>query len=203
MNAYHNEVIYDHALYYDIVFIVLSGPSAGGKTMLSKTLCNDFPISMLLKKHTDRAPRAAEKDGHDYYFCSTESFNYEITPEKAFVRVERYKHLYGLTISEVDRAIKAKKIPMFILDPDAALKFREIYKNSILIFVGPDSINTIAQRIRNRKEDKEEENNKRLLYISDEYKLRPLFNLVFDNNYLSSEICKCIYNEVQNRRLYS
>ena len=193
---HHEEYVYVHRHLLDISYIVLSGPSAGGKTTLSKKIVELFPQVQLLIKHTDRLPRLSEKNNIDYYFSSTEQFNFEIDSKTALVIVKRYEHLYALTLSEVEKCIDNHKIPLFVLDPHAAVKFKEIYKNSILVFVAPIESHLIHKRLIERQEDSFDEIKKRLDYIEEEYELRKFFDINYDcsndNAFLGSILLKKI-----------
>ena len=70
----HIENVYTHNEFLNIRFLILSGPSAGGKTFLSKKVSNLTDKITLLIKHTDRLPRDGEVNGVDYFFVSTEAF---------------------------------------------------------------------------------------------------------------------------------
>lgn len=62
--------------------LCVSGPSGVGKgTVISKLMekRQDFVLSISM---TTRAPRGEEKDGVDYYFCSTTKFQDLIAKKK-------------------------------------------------------------------------------------------------------------------------
>lgn len=176
MAGWHKEEIFCHQKYLNVLFIVISGPSAGGKTTLVKALENMCPNLCLLIKHTDREPRLYEKDAKDYFFLSTEDFEKVINVASALVKVYRYDHAYALCVSEVERCLKLSKIPVFILDPNAALEFKKVYRNSVLVFVGPSSIEEVRERIKIRDESVIEKQ-KRLDCLDEEYQLRSFFDI--------------------------
>lgn len=182
----HIENIYSHNEFSNINFLILSGPSAGGKTFLSKKVSALTDKTTLLIKHTDRKPREGEIDGLDYFFVSTSSFKKILSPENAMVSVLRYGHLYGLSCQEVKRALSSNSIPLFILDPHAAIKFKNIYNHSTLIFVGP-SIDIAKERLFNRPED-DSEKAKRITLIESEYALINQFDYVLNNEYSEKDL---------------
>ena len=55
------------------VFII-SAPSGGGKTTLSKALVNRFKDILYSVSYTTRSPRDSEQDGVDYYFITKKDF---------------------------------------------------------------------------------------------------------------------------------
>lgn len=182
----HIENIYTHNEFSNIRFLILSGPSAGGKTFLSKKVSVLTDKTTLLIKHTDRKPRDGEIDGVDYFFVSTSSFKKLLNPKNAMVSVLRYEHLYGLSCQEVKRALALNSIPLFILDPHAAIKFKQIYKHSTLIFVGPP-INIAKERLSKRPED-DNEKAKRIALIESEYALSNQFDYVLNNDYSEKDL---------------
>jgi len=62
-------------------FIVITGPSAAGKTMLVDKLLKLVPRSARLITVTTRAPRPNEEDGNDYFFVTRDEFKKRLTIE--------------------------------------------------------------------------------------------------------------------------
>ena len=80
--------------------IVLSGPSASGKTEVAKRLMNQYGIKRVITT-TTRPMRKGEVDGVDYYFVSKERFK-EMINEDLFVEYTEYNgNFYGSLKSEV------------------------------------------------------------------------------------------------------
>lgn len=178
----HSELVYTHIEYINEPFIVISGPSAGGKTTLAEESSYYFSeILMLLIKHTDRLPRNGEINGREYFFIEPDKFDSLITKNNSLIKVTRYNHKYALCSSQVDISIRLKKRPLFILDPHAALMFKKQYPNSLLLFVAPKLVSTVENRIRARNEDSVEKE-KRIALLNEEYELRQKFdyNVFFD-----------------------
>lgn len=172
----HKELVFLSDTYINTCFVIISGPSCGGKTTISKKIEKVVPACKLLIKHTDRAKRSGENNNEDYYFVDTNSFVKKQESKSFIVAVNRYGHKYALAFNEIDSALNINKIPTFILDPDAALEFKKIYNNSITIFVAPHDIGIVQQRIRNR-DDSEQDKNERLKYLSHEYNFRKHFDI--------------------------
>ncbi|MBE6133273.1 MAG: guanylate kinase [Erysipelotrichaceae bacterium] len=80
--------------------IVLSGPSASGKTEVAKRLMQKYDIKRVITT-TTRPMRPGEIDGIDYYFVSKERFE-EMIKEDLFVEYTNYNNnLYGSLKSEI------------------------------------------------------------------------------------------------------
>ena len=59
----------------DIPIIVLSGPTASGKTTIVNRLMQDTPVKLVKAiSATTRPRRKGEVNGEDYYFLTTEEF---------------------------------------------------------------------------------------------------------------------------------
>ena len=56
------------------LLLVLSAPSGAGKTTLAHMLEKEFPGAEFSVSYTTRAPRGAEKNGKDYHFVDTLTF---------------------------------------------------------------------------------------------------------------------------------
>ncbi len=56
------------------LLLVLSAPSGAGKTTLARRFLARHPDARFSVSATTRAPRGAERDGHDYHFVSPERF---------------------------------------------------------------------------------------------------------------------------------
>lgn len=193
----HSERVFYHEQYKDTLFVILSGPSAGGKTTISKQL-GQWENFTLLIKYTDRPVRPGEQDRVDYFFVAPEAFDTHLTGSNCLAWVERYTHHYALPVAEVARAVSSGTIPLFILDPNAAVEFRKVYPNSILVFVGPDDTREVYRRIISRA-DSEQEKQFRIEQLEEEYRLRREFDITY-NNTNENELYCVIAKMLEKRR---
>ncbi len=60
------------------VMLVLSSPSGGGKTTISKKIQQKYQNFKISVSHTTRKPRPNEVEGVDYFFVSSEEFERKI-----------------------------------------------------------------------------------------------------------------------------
>ena len=107
--------------------IVLSGPSASGKTEVAKRLMNEYGIKRVITT-TTRPMRKGEVDGIDYYFVSKERFQ-EMIKENLFVEYTLYNdNLYGSLKSEVaDNKVIA-------LEPNGMRAYISLHDPHIVVF---------------------------------------------------------------------
>lgn len=135
--------------------ILLIGPSASGKTEISKLLGLRYGISKAIT-HTTRAPRNGEVYGVDYYFVQEEDF-LQLMKKGAFVENTVYNgNHYGCSKAEIadDKVV--------VVDPNGLKSFLALKDPSIVTFFLNASEETRRKRMEGRK-DKPEEIEKRLL----------------------------------------
>ena len=82
---------------------ILSGPSGSGKTSLIRGLLESGEIDRIAfsVSHTTRAPRTVEKDGGDYHFVSTETFDRMVEGDRFLEWARVHDHQYGTSLDEV------------------------------------------------------------------------------------------------------
>lgn len=165
--------------------IVISAPSGTGKSTLIQqyllTLNLDFEFSI---SATCRQPRGDEKNGVEYYFISTDDFKNRITKGEFIEYEEVYPNCYyGTLHSEVDRICSNGKNIIFDIDVAGALNIKEKYKEkALLIFIAPPSIETLRERLTNRKTDTNEMIEKRLAKANYEISFSPQFDTTIIND---------------------
>lgn len=135
--------------------ILLIGPSASGKTEISKLLGLRYGISKAVT-HTTRAPREGEVYGVDYYFVQEEEF-LQLEKKGFFVETTLYNgNHYGCSKGEIadDKVV--------VVDPNGLKSFLALKDPSIVSFFLNASEETRKKRMEGRK-DKPEDIEKRIL----------------------------------------
>jgi len=172
--------------------IIFSAPSGAGKTtivhaMLERIEKLEFSISAC-----SRDMRKNEVDGKDYYFLGVDGFRKKIA-ENAFLEWEEvYKdHYYGTLHSEVDRIWAAGKHVIFDVDVYGGVNIKKQFQEqSLAIFVMPPSVETLAERLRNRSTDEEENIKKRMDKARHEISKAGEFDKVIVNDDLETAIAE-------------
>ncbi len=175
---WHEERVYRHQNFLETKFLVISGPSGGGKTTLCTELIQALKPSRVLIKHTNRALRPCEKNGVDYYFVDSYWFNKSIRKKTLLAYADRYNNLYALSLNEVILAVNHNELSIFVLDVHLALKFKATYKGAILVFVGPAKGIEIKNRLLSRG-DHSDEVKSRIEIVDEEMTMRSEFDLSF------------------------
>jgi len=139
------------------IAVVLSSPSATGKSLLAKELRKADPSLGFSVSVTTRKPRSTEKDGVDYVFTDEPSFK-EMEQQGEFLESAKvFGNLYGTPKKSVEEALTQGKDLLFDVDwqGGASLK-KALAKDAVLIFLLPPSAEEQSKRMKMRAEDSEE-----------------------------------------------
>lgn len=152
------------------VILIISGPAGSGKTTLCARLLEEFPECIQrIVTSTTREPRLEERDGFDYHFLDVDTFEKAIR-ENAFIEWARvHGRYYGSRKDDVMRKLEEGKDLLLNIDIQGAQSFRkEPEINKLLpgrlhtIFIKPESMEQIRQRLKGRGADNDEEIERRL-----------------------------------------
>ncbi len=196
MKVTHEEQVWRKREHSSIPFIVVSGPSGGGKTTLCNALMKRITALALLIEHTSRKKRSKESDQLEYYFVEAIWFT-QCLHEKALVAyADRYDNLYALSCGEVERVCSVGGVPLVVLDVHLALKFRTAYPLTCAVFVGPRTVDEIAERLKSRG-DSTVDIAKRLALVEEELQLRDRFDVDADGYIPLDEIVGAVIKHLR------
>ncbi len=172
--------------------IIVTAPSGAGKTTIVHHLLQKFEALAFSVSATNRAKRAHETDGKDYYFLSTEEFQ-RLVGEGAFLEYEEVydNQYYGTLKKEVERLWQLGKCIIFDVDVKGALNIQKAYPTEALsIFIKPPSKEVLMERLKNRKTETPESLNKRIARASEELTYENRFDKVIVNDVLELALKK-------------
>lgn len=132
------------------ILIVLSGFSGAGKGTLVKALLkkyNDYALSISM---TTRAPREGERDGVEYFFSTREKFEETIVNNGLIEYALYCGNYYGTPRAYVEEQMAAGKNVILEIEIQGALKIKEKFPESLLIFVTPPSADELKRRLEGR-----------------------------------------------------
>jgi guanylate kinase len=130
--------------------IVLSAPSGGGKTTVTKLLMQRRTDLGYSVSCTTRAPRAGEVDGTDYQFVSEKQFlEHRDRGDFAEWAVVHGKY-YGTLKSAISRVLEGGKHVMMDIDVQGAAQFAAVWPGAVLIFMLPPSVEVLLARLQER-----------------------------------------------------
>lgn len=173
------------------IFIVISGPSGVGKGTIVKKLLERFnawySISM-----TTRPKRENEIDKVNYFFVTKEQFEENIK-EDGFIEYATYNNnYYGTPRKEIDNKLNNNIDVIAEIEVKGAKKVKELYKDSVLIYILPPSFEELETRLRNRNTEDNTTIEKRLNIAKEELKQIDIYDYVVVNNTVEETTNKVI-----------
>jgi guanylate kinase len=134
---------------------VVSGPSGSGKSTLIREVRRKVPSLGYSISHTSRPPRGQEKNGVEYHFVSKENFRKMIEKGEFVEWAEVYQDLYGTSIASLRSQITMGLDVIMDIDVQGAKNIKDHFKDAILIYVLPPSMEILEKRLRDRGTDDE------------------------------------------------
>lgn len=142
--------------------VVISGPSGVGKDLVIDELRRSGYSFYRTVTATTRPPRPREEDGVDYFFFAAADFERRIAAGY-FVEYSRvYDRYYGVPRDQIDRALASGEDVIVKPDVQGAVKLRQMLPEAVLIFLAPESIDQLAERMTRRGSETEAEFRRRL-----------------------------------------
>lgn len=133
------------------ILIVVSGFSGSGKGTIMNRLLEDYPERYALSiSATTRSPRAGETHGKEYFFVSEEEFESMIA-EHALIEYAKYvNNYYGTPREYVFQQLEKGKDVILEIEIQGALKVKEAYPETLLLFVSPPNAEELKNRLTGR-----------------------------------------------------
>ena len=163
-------------------------PSGAGKTTLVRRLMAERSDVAFSVSATNRPPRGSERNGVDYHFLSTESFQQRIESGDFLEWEEVYDgRFYGTLRAAVDAVWQSGKHVVFDVDVEGGIRLKEILGDHIRsVFVSPPSLEILEQRLRLRATDSEEDIVRRLAKAERELGRAEHFDVILVNDDLET-----------------
>jgi guanylate kinase len=150
------------------ILIVLSGFSGAGKGTLVKKLLQTYDNYALSVSMTTRQPRVGEQDGVEYFFTDKAGFEEKIQAD-GFIEYACYcDNYYGTPRVYVEEQLEAGKDVILEIEIQGALKVKEKFPESLLLFVTPPSAAELERRLVGRGTETPDVIQKRLARASEE-----------------------------------
>lgn len=144
------------------LLLVVSAPSATGKTTVVEQLVQVLPGLRMSRSYTSRPARPGEEDGLDYNFISREAFEQLIAREAFLEWADVFGHYYGTGKDETVSRLAAGEDLVLVIDVNGARQVRERVPETVAVFMLPPSFEILEQRLRKRSKDPEAEMLRRL-----------------------------------------
>ena len=167
---------------------VISAPSGAGKSTIIKALEERIEGLGYSISHTSRKPRGNENDGIEYHFLKKETFR-SMIDAGAFVEwAQVYDDLYGTSFSSLDEQTASGLDVLLDLDSQGAKNIKKHFKNSVLIYVLPPSLDILEKRLMARGTDAETVIKSRMKKTSSEIKQCVWYDYIIVNDDLEKAI---------------
>jgi len=150
---------------------VVSAPSGAGKTTLCREMRHRVPGLSYSISVTTRAPRAGEIHGVDFEFVDDVRFRELLAKEEFAEHAVVHGHLYGTRASTLERALAAGIDVLLDIDTQGAMQLKAYSPEAVLIFIVAPSMRDLAQRLRERGSDKDDDIERRLVRAREEIAL--------------------------------
>ena len=137
--------------------IVISGFSGSGKGTIMKELIARYPEEYALSiSATTRGPRDGEQDGREYFFKTKEEFLTMIEHDELLEHAQYVENYYGTPKAYVEEQLEANKNVILEIEIQGALKIKEQFPQTLLLFVTPPSAQILKERLTGRGTETEE-----------------------------------------------
>jgi guanylate kinase len=156
-------------------FFVITGPSGVGKTTVAyRALAMDLPIAKVVTT-TTREIREGETADVDYHFISKSDFEKKIEQSEMFEWAKYGENYYGSQKKDVESIVDGNQTPLWVVDVQGAKFLKEKFPLAVIIFIAPESLSTLEQRLVSRG-DAPEDIKKRIHIADEEMKLASTFD---------------------------
>ncbi|MBO5259383.1 MAG: guanylate kinase [Agathobacter sp.] len=133
------------------ILVVVSGFSGSGKGTIMKKLMEKYSDKYALSvSATTRDPRPGEEHGVDYFFVTKEEFE-DMIQKGALVEYAQYvSNYYGTPKAYVEEQLSAGKSVILEIEIQGALKIKEQFPDTLLLFVTAPSAEELKNRLTGR-----------------------------------------------------
>jgi guanylate kinase len=160
---------------------VVAAPSGAGKSSLVKALLEMDSRLGVSVSHTTRPPRGQEQEGREYHFVSEPKFRTMIAAGEFIEWAEVHGNLYGTSHAAVDNRISQGHDVVLEIDWQGALQIKQLFPDTVLVFILPPSWEELAQRLNRRGEDHPDVIAQRLINARHEVAQARYFDFVIIN----------------------
>lgn len=168
--------------------IVLSGPSAVGKSTVVRRLRGQVPDLHFSVSATTRAPRVGEVDGQDYHFVSPERFQQLIDTGELleWADIHGGLHRSGTLAAPIAAAVESGRPVLIEVDLAGARAVKTAMPDAVSVFLAPPSWETLRERLVGRGTETPEVMARRLTTAEAEMAAQEEFDVVVVNSQLES-----------------
>ena len=136
--------------------IVLSGPSAVGKSTIGRKLEKDLGVLYCVST-TTRSERPGDDKGKRYDYVTVDEFYRRLDADQFLEYAQVYENYYGTPKHPTLDELCAGKDVLLDIDVQGALQVRYQYPDALMIFILPPDEPTLLSRLNSRARDSVED----------------------------------------------
>ena len=186
------------------ILAIISGFSGAGKgTVVNKLLEKDnYAVSI---SATTREPRQGEVDGKNYFFKSRDEFENMIENNQLIEYAEYVGNYYGTPRDYVFKKLEEGYDVILEIEMQGALKVKEKFPETALIFITPPSADELKKRLVGRGTETIEQIDKRMSRAVDECDYMNKYDYIVVNDDLDEcvdeihRLLQSIHNDKENQ----
>ena len=186
------------------ILAIISGFSGAGKgTVVNKLLEKDnYAVSI---SATTREPRQGEVDGKNYFFKSRDEFENMIENNQLIEYAEYVGNYYGTPRDYVFKKLEEGYDVILEIEMQGALKVKEKFPETALIFITPPSAGELKKRLVGRGTETIEQIDKRMSRAVDECDYMNKYDYIVVNDDLDEcvdeihRLLQSIHNAKENQ----
>ncbi len=167
--------------------VVISGPSASGKTTIIRELRRLDGVHFSVSA-TTRPARPGECDGVDYWFYTEQRFLAEVGADGFLEHATVHGRLYGTPLAPVLKAISEGRTVLMDIDVQGALQVKKKMPEALMVYVLPPSRAELESRLRNRGTEDEASIERRLTVADWEIAQSPSYDYIVVNDILTKAV---------------
>ena len=184
------------------ILIVVSGFSGSGKGTIMKEIMAKYDNYALSISATTRNPREGEVEGREYFFKTVEEFEKMIAQEELIEYAKYVNNYYGTPYAYVQEQLAQGKDVILEIEIQGALKVKEKFPDTLLLFVTPPSASILKERLIGRGTETREVVDARMKRAIDEAKDMDAYDYLVINDKL--DICvEQMHSIIQNEHFRS
>ena len=168
------------------LLIVISSPSGCGKGTVIRSLLKKNNNLWVSISCTSREKREKEVDGVDYYFLTREEFEQKIKNNEMLEYAEYVNNYYGTPKDKVNEHLEKGLDVILEIEIQGALKIKEMFPETIFIFILPPSMEELRNRLSNRNTETKDKIDKRFKKAYTEINELSKYNYVVVNDKVES-----------------
>ena len=182
------------------ILAVVSGFSGAGKGTLMKALLEKYDNYALSISATTRKPREGEVHGREYFFLSVEAFEELIEKDQLIEHARYVSNYYGTPRSYVEEKMAEGKDVILEIEIQGALKVKEKFPETLLIFVVPPSAQELKKRLIGRGTETMEVIEQRLKRATEEAEAMDSYDYILVNDDLNKAV-EDLHNLIQAQHM--